>query len=341
MREKRNLSYLVDTIANQTKLDPKTVRLFLTHFFKGMEREITDSSVVKINDLGIFRIIKSLSGDRILFLGKFQSANSVNTTDGSSYPEKVGVSPVSSLIDENDITEKDIRKTNGPATNEINIPDCNSINDHIELHKDKTEFTGFGADKFAEEEWEKEDKIDDESYFYDYENDSRKKNRISHIKLGIISAILLVGVLGFIYFNYTPKQNDIPRHNYFAEYSEIENTDTSRFLRIIEAESNIDFLILAKKYYTSEIFWPYIYQANQESVPDSFIIKTGTVIKIPKIDKNLIDLSNEQSIDIAKRLAYEIINMQNSHGKGSRGFYIQDSIILSQPDTVSRLSRGI
>ena len=59
---------------------------------------------------------------------------------------------------------------------------------------------------------------------------------------------------------------------------------------------------MSKRYYGSKDFWVYIFEANRENISDPDHIAVGTIIKIPKLDSRLIDVSNERCIQKAKEL---------------------------------------
>ena len=60
--------------------------------------------------------------------------------------------------------------------------------------------------------------------------------------------------------------------------------------------------IISKRYYGNKNFWVYIYEANRERIPNPDNIPVGTLVKIPKLDKRLIDASNVRCIQKAKEL---------------------------------------
>ena len=60
--------------------------------------------------------------------------------------------------------------------------------------------------------------------------------------------------------------------------------------------------VMSKKYYGNKDFWVYIYEANREKISDPDNIKMGTLIKIPKVDKRLIDENNPRCIEFAREL---------------------------------------
>ena len=60
--------------------------------------------------------------------------------------------------------------------------------------------------------------------------------------------------------------------------------------------------IISKRYYGSKDFWVYIYEANKERISNPDHIPIGTLIRIPKLNPRLIDLSNPRCVEKAKQL---------------------------------------
>lgn len=58
----------------------------------------------------------------------------------------------------------------------------------------------------------------------------------------------------------------------------------------------------AKRYYGKKEFWVYIYEANKDHLSHPDRIPMGTLIRVPKVDKRLIDANNPRCIDKAKEL---------------------------------------
>lgn len=58
----------------------------------------------------------------------------------------------------------------------------------------------------------------------------------------------------------------------------------------------------AKRYYGKKEFWVYIYEANKDHIEHPDRIPMGTLIRVPKVDKRLIDVNNQRCIDKAKEL---------------------------------------
>ena len=70
-----------------------------------------------------------------------------------------------------------------------------------------------------------------------------------------------------------------------------------------QAKKDSKLTALALKYYGHKDFWVYIYEANKERIDDPEHLMTGTLIRIPKLDKKLIDPKNPKCISKAKDLA--------------------------------------
>ncbi len=58
----------------------------------------------------------------------------------------------------------------------------------------------------------------------------------------------------------------------------------------------------AKQYYGHPNFWVYIYEANKSKISNPDNVPTGIDIKIPKMDKRLVDSSNRESLEFALQL---------------------------------------
>jgi len=60
--------------------------------------------------------------------------------------------------------------------------------------------------------------------------------------------------------------------------------------------------IMSRKYFKSKDFWVYIYEANKERISNPDEIAIGTLIRIPKLDPRLIDITNPRCMLKAKEL---------------------------------------
>ena len=59
---------------------------------------------------------------------------------------------------------------------------------------------------------------------------------------------------------------------------------------------------LARKYYGSPVYWPYIYAANRDRVSDPDMITIGTAIRVPKLTQEQLDTTNTQVIRLLDKL---------------------------------------
>jgi len=66
--------------------------------------------------------------------------------------------------------------------------------------------------------------------------------------------------------------------------------------------------IMSKRYYGNKDFWVYIYEANKDKIMNPDNIAIGTLIKIPKLDPRLIDVTNPRCLEKARQLHDIYIN---------------------------------
>jgi len=60
--------------------------------------------------------------------------------------------------------------------------------------------------------------------------------------------------------------------------------------------------IMSKRYYGHKDFWVYIYEANKDRISNPDDIAIGTLIRIPKLDSRLIDITNPRCLQKTKEL---------------------------------------
>ncbi len=66
---------------------------------------------------------------------------------------------------------------------------------------------------------------------------------------------------------------------------------------------------LSRKYYGAPDFWVYIYEANQDILPDPNNIPVGTRIRIPKLSPERINTANPASMQAAQDLHNQILGL--------------------------------
>ncbi|MDD3080171.1 MAG: HU family DNA-binding protein [Paludibacter sp.] len=76
----------------------------------------------------------------------------------------------------------------------------------------------------------------------------------------------------------------------------------TEFVGTEEVKPGSMLTVISERYYGLRDFWVYIYEANKSIIKDPDKIPSGTIVKIPKLDKRLIDKNNQQCVDKAKEL---------------------------------------
>ena len=62
---------------------------------------------------------------------------------------------------------------------------------------------------------------------------------------------------------------------------------------------------IAKKYYGSKIYWPYLYDANKDHLANPNVIVVGTPIRVPKLTALQKDTTNAQTMATIDHLRQE------------------------------------
>ncbi|NDW19553.1 hypothetical protein D0T53_11615 [Dysgonomonas sp. 216] len=326
MNDKRNLFNLIDIVSAQTNTDPKIVRLFITQLFREIEKELVESSYVQINGLGIFRIIKSSTSEKILFLGKFRKDIELAKEKERIDPDKYALIP---LDDKEEVKEPEaeipgieinIDEQISPPS-DFNTSDSESVL-FIPIENENNETTDPIAE--VEEKYTQDvttsseetqtfvanDNNDDEYYIDD---PTEEKTNWKRNFLLVLSTIICAVALLYLLYPSEPIVIDEK-----LPYTEITNPDTINILKVIKIEDNTNFLFLSKYNYGHEIFWSYIYNANENGEVIPLDIKKGTIIKIPKIEDSLLDFNNEENVERIKSLNELIFAKIRSFSKEKR-----------------------
>jgi len=138
----------------------------------------------------------------------------------------------------------------------------------------------------------------------------RRKNTIKNLLILALVFIILGGIYYYvnIYMHETPPP---PAPERQADYIVLENSDSARYKEIVLYNTNVNINTVSKTFYNSNIFWPYIFIANQdvEGVKNNPLdIPKGSRLKIPRLTENMIDPANEKAIERVKHLADSILN---------------------------------
>jgi nucleoid DNA-binding protein len=167
---------------------------------------------------------------------------------------------------------------------------------------------------------------------YEFHENTEKK-RFSWIWIPVV-LILLLGGAGALYYFYSPVKEFVNLKMVKKTPALVETTlpspavlpdtieqqkkpeevdslqilfDTPRayseFIAKERIRSGSRLARMAMRYYGAPEFWVYIYEANRDKIPSPNDVPVGTLIKIPKLDARLIDVSNPRCMEKAKELS--------------------------------------
>lgn len=284
MSKQTDQSELSHIIAQQTRLNQHIVDAFIGQLFNEIEKSLVVDSHIKIEGLGLFRVIKSGNSHRILYLGSNEPIN--KTVDLSHFDN----TPIS----DNKINRKSDEEAQSASTEE-----------KIEIDESREEV--FYKDEISESDaivirnfhnFDRSSSIPQETVV-----NPRKSNLV---KTCIITLIVLA-VLGISYIilsgsSIKPKE----KLSQNITFKELENTDTLIYSRIVIPESDVSLQYIAKMYYGNDVYWPYIYNANKNIVNNLLIIQAGSITKVPKVSIDLVNLYTGKEASTAKALADKI-----------------------------------
>jgi len=130
----------------------------------------------------------------------------------------------------------------------------------------------------------------------------------------LVLLFILALILGGGYY-YIKQYENHPKPSLYndskEEYIEVEIQDPLNYKAVVIYKNNVDIHEIAKTFYNSSIFWPYIFIENKEVIENPLNIEKEILIKIPLLADSLTDLSNTASIEKAKILADSILENAN------------------------------
>ena len=145
---------------------------------------------------------------------------------------------------------------------------------------------------------------------------SRNKKEIkrNYIALIVIIAILVSG----IYYIKEIEKNEAYESAKNAPSNELyhvlENNDTINNIKRIELGKNMNILDISQIFYQDKIFWPYIIKLNQH-ITNPLDIPKGTIITVPKVDAEFLDLNATENVARVKTIGDSILNEVNERRK--------------------------
>lgn len=292
MSKQTDQSELSQIIAQQTRLDQHIVDAFIGQLFNEIEKGLVVDSHIKVDGLGLFRVIKSGDSHRILYLGS-------NT-------------PTDKTIDLSHLNSEPIVEESVGNKVEYEIPSFlkneetsgNNKEDNVNSEKIGT----------PEGELSEADAIVIRN-FHNYERNANRMQaatpvvnprKLNLVKTCIVTLIILavIGIGYIILSGSTIKHKE--KLSQSITFKELDNADTLSYSRIIIPESDVSLQYIAKVYYGDDIYWPYIYDANKNIVNNLLIIQAGSITKVPKITVDLANFHNGKEALTAKTLGDEI-----------------------------------
>jgi nucleoid DNA-binding protein len=84
------------------------------------------------------------------------------------------------------------------------------------------------------------------------------------------------------------------------EVSKVEININDYEMQEVVADAGNRLASFSTKYYGSYLFWPYVYLANKDNLPNPNKITKGQKIKVPKLPKEMVDANNPNAVAKAK-----------------------------------------
>lgn len=332
MNREIDRSGLAKLVAEETGINSQTVDAFIKQLFVEVEDKMVDQSLVRLDNLGLFRTIKSGATKRILFLGATKKEESTQKTtkplisvnEKTDRPaintEKIKISDITASR----INTKPLNVVNLVAepvsdkqNNKVDEENSKDINKRIEDKEDRENkkeepVINNTANKTAE------DTFSGPVYqsaarnnVYHQQNDKQpKNNKLLIYKIIIGIAAILILALAFFAFFVTPEKEPVSPAGASLysdfKFEEVANDDIKNISRVIVVDKDVSLRQLAIMYYGDEKFWPYLFKINENIISDGYMIPAQSIVKIPRITVDLVELNTGQLNDKLNSLAEEI-----------------------------------
>ena len=89
------------------------------------------------------------------------------------------------------------------------------------------------------------------------------------------------------------------------EWTENAKDRYPRLLATVPIHEGSRLTLIAKRHYGSKVYWPYLYDANKDRIPNPNVIKTGTPIRVPRLTRTQLDTTNAMTRANLERLRIE------------------------------------
>lgn len=310
-------------VAEKTGIDSQIVDIFIKQMFAEVESQMNDQSLVRLDNLGLFRIIKSGTTRRILFLGASKKEGPVLTTVTSRTKNNL---PKINIIENRTSA---VSAVSLPSSQLTNTSDKTVVSKQQPVASDKDD-TPVNRNASAKEELLVETEKNTEKNTNDLAADTYRKPVYRHSRrddmprqeenfrkniplkykaIMIAALILVVAVALFTFFmrpqNGYTSQTDIPADTNL-KFAETENDDTKNISCAIIIDRDMSLRQLALMYYGDERFWPYLFKANENIITDGYTIPSQSIVKIPRVTVDLAELNTGQLDEKLNSLAEDI-----------------------------------
>lgn len=141
----------------------------------------------------------------------------------------------------------------------------------------------------------------------------RRKGSYKNITMLAVVLVILGGIYYYVHIYMRDPDVVVDQTIPQAQYTLLENTDSINYLATVMYVNNVNINTISQTFYKSNVFWPYIFVANQNepSVKSNPLdIPQGVILKIPRIPSNLLDMGNPEAIRKVEALADTILNMK-------------------------------
>lgn len=336
MNREINRSELAKFIAEKEGIEQEIVDAFVNQLFIDVEKKMVDQSLVRLDNLGIFRIIKSGNINRILFLGTSRkdeikphvttnpdqnvSASKENTPRNSGRIDTI--SPIRTSESKTESTNDNTPVEAPLAKKEIedkvvSVKDT-SLKDKVKAQETTTNVSSVPKTQIgSQESYTSRTPVYNRSRLNErVDKQSLSAKKISLTKkyktvLRVAVALVIVAVLLAMFVK--PQKKDtveadsgMQKNNTEFNFSELKNPDSKNLSCVIVAQNSISVQELSAIYYGDEKFWPYIYKVNENIVVDNYIIPSQSIIKIPRITVDLVELNAGRLDEKLRSLADDI-----------------------------------
>lgn len=287
MSKQTDQNKLSEIVVDRTRCSRVSADAFIQQLFTEIEKELISNSFIKLEGLGLFRVIKSGDKKRVLYLGS-----------NDRISEEIDLSAVYAESDNNaNLSDK--------SSSENISFDSEDYND-----KPASELFETFEDKYPQDAniplppgsyIPKEKGVPQQDYTYIA---NRKMNLIKTCIIAL--AILLLFSIGYIAIS---GASDKPDEKVLREtgFRELVNPDTLAFNKVIVPQVDVSIQYISRMYYGDDAYWPYIFMANKDAVNKMMVVRGGTKIRIPRISVDLAGLHDGTVQNSVKSLAKDII----------------------------------